>query len=60
MGHSLGAGAFASYPLLRRFGKDFVGEFAEPGLQHGADNIDVVQVVLFEEINIEFCLVLAR
>jgi hypothetical protein len=45
--------------VLRGLREQFVGEFAEPCLEHRADDIDIVQIILLEEIDITLCPALA-
>ena len=59
MWDGFGVGAFLSDPTLSSFGKEFVGQFAKPGFEHRANDVDVVKVVLLEEVNIVLCYVLA-
>jgi hypothetical protein len=40
--------------VLHGFGEDFIGEVAQPGLKHGADGVDVVEVGFFEQVDVEF------
>jgi hypothetical protein len=41
-------------------GKEFVREFTQPSFKHGADDINVVQVVLLEEIDVQFYIALIK
>ncbi len=51
---ALGAGALSIYAILRLFGEKLIREFAEPGFEHRADYVDIVEVVLLKEIDVKF------
>ena len=42
---------------LCAFGEDFVRELTKPCLEHRADDVDVVEFGLFEEIDVEFYII---
>lgn len=50
----VGALAFVLNADLRIFRKEHVGQVTQPGLEHGADDVDVVEIRLVKEIDIEF------
>lgn len=54
MWDGFGAGTFAGYTVLGGLWEKFVGEFTEPGFEHGTNDIDVVEVALLEEIDVKF------
>jgi hypothetical protein len=39
--------------------KEFVGEFTEPGLEHGTDDVDIIEVILLKQIDVTLCVALA-
>lgn len=39
---------------LNGFWKDLSGQFSKPRLEQGADDVDIVEIVLFEKINVAF------
>ncbi len=55
LGHFGCAGALHGDAVLGFFWEDFVREFAEPGFEHGADDVDVVEFVLVEEVDVALC-----
>ena len=46
--HGFGVGAFSGDAVLRLLWEQFVWQFAEPSLEHGADDIDIVQIFLLK------------
>jgi len=50
----LRASAFTGNSVLCSLWKEFIWKFAQPGLEHRADDVYVVQIVLFEEVDIKF------
>lgn len=40
--------------LLSYFWEEFIWEFTQPSLKHGANDVDIVEVLAFEEINVKF------
>ncbi len=46
--------------VLGGLGKQFVGQFTEPSFEHGADDVDVVEIVLLKEIDITLYSALAK
>jgi hypothetical protein len=60
LGNTFSARAFSSDAVLCSLGKEFVGKLTQPGLEHGADDVDIVEVVLLEEIDVKFYVTLAK
>jgi hypothetical protein len=54
LGDSFGVGAFSGNAVLGLLREQFIGEFAQPSLEHGTDDINIVQVFLFEEVDVQF------
>jgi hypothetical protein len=46
--NTFSARAFSSDAVLCRLGKKFVGKLTQPSLEHGSDDVDIVEVVLLE------------
>ena len=55
--HLLSTCTFPCNPVLGLFREQFVGKFSQPGFQHGADDVDVVEIRLFKKIHIQLCTV---
>lgn len=59
LGDAFGASTFLGYAVLGDFGEKFIRQFAQPGFEHGANDVNIVKIILLKEINIIFCVVLA-
>lgn len=47
--------AFGRNAGLSSFREDLVGYRAEPALEECSDDVDIVQVLLFEKVDVDFC-----
>ncbi len=55
LGDFLRSRTFPGNPRLGRFGEDLGREVAQPGFEHGADDVDIIQIMLVKEVDVPFC-----
>jgi hypothetical protein len=48
LGDFLGASVCSGDAVLCGLGEQFVGKFTEPSLEHGADDVNIVEVILLK------------
>ena len=41
--------------ILGSLGKQLVRKFTEPSLQHGADDVDIVEITLLKKVDVTLC-----
>jgi len=60
LGNRLSALTLSSNAVLGSLGKELIWQLTEPGLEHGANDVNIIEIIFLKQIDIIFCTRLAK